>query len=450
MLNREESKALVDKVIKLADAEQVEAIVFSSTTNSTRFSSNVITQNVGLTNQTLRLRVINGKRQGVASVNQFDDASIKRCVQSALTVARVAAEDPTLLPLIDKQPQYEQVNAWHEGTAKFTPAQRAQAIGKVLADYDKRGLEGAGIFDTDEGAVAYGTNTGVFAYKAGTKAEFSVSASLDKGSVEGWAEAFSLDVNKVDTWAAGQRAAEKAERGVKPQAIEPGEYPVIFEPAAVAEMMLFWGWLTANGLAFAEKRSFHRGELGQQILDKKLTIVENPYHPELGGTPFDMEGFPTQRVTLVEGGTVKAVVHDRRSAALCGQKNTGHASQQPSAQGAGPGSLVVSTGDQSVEQMIANTKRGLLVTKLHYTNVVNQQEVSITGMTRAGTFMIENGKLTHAVKNMRFTQSLLTALAHIDAIGKEAHATGGALFGGNFVVPAMKLSKWRFSSPTGF
>ena len=450
MLTREECQSLIAKVVKLADASQVEAIVLSSSTNSTRFSGNVITQNVGLIDQSLRLRVVNDGRQGVASVNQFDDDSIKRCIDSALAVSRVAAKDDKLLPLLDKQPEYHAVDAWQESTAKCTPAQRAEAIGKVLRDYDKRGLEGAGIFDTDEGAIAYGTNTGVFAYKASTKAEFSVSAFLENGNVEGWAESFSLDVDKVDATAAGARAAEKAEKGVKPQAVDPGEYTVIFEPSAVAEMMLFWGWLTANGLAFAEKRSFHRGELGQDILSKNLTITEDPYHPELGGTPFDMEGFPTQKFTLVDAGKINAVAHDRRSAALCGQKNTGHASMQPNAGGAGPGSLVVSTGDKSTEQMIAETERGLLITKLHYTNVVNQQEVSITGMTRAGTFVIENGKVTNAVKNMRFTQSLLTAFANIESIGNTAHAGGGALFGGNFVVPAMKINKWRFSSPTGF
>lgn len=450
MLSKEESKALTDKVMKLADAEQVEAVVFSSQTNSTRFSGNVITQNVGLTNQTLRLRVINGKRQGIASVNQFDDESIKKCVNSALAVARVAAEDENLLPLLDEQPEYEPVEAWHEGTALFSPADRAESIGKVLADYDKRGLEGAGIFDTDEGAVAYANNRGVFAYKPGTKATFSVSAFLENGNVEGWAESSGLDVGEIDTWAAGQRAAEKAEKGTNAQAIDPGEYTVIFEPAAIAEIMLFWSWLTANGLAFAEGRSFHRGELGQDILDKKLTITEDPYHPELGGTPFDMEGFPKQRVTLVEDGTIKAVVHDRRSAKMCGQENTGHAALQPDSRGPAPGSLVLKTGGKSVDEMIENTKKGLLVTKLHYTNVVNQQEVSITGMTRAGTFLIEDGEIKHSVKNMRFTQSLLKAFAEIDAIGDEAHASGGALFGGNFVVPAMKIPNWRFSSPTGF
>ena len=151
-----------------------------------------------------------------------------------------------------------------------------------------------------------------------------------------------------------------------------------------------------------------------------------------------------------KGGTINAVAHDRRSAALCGTQNTGHAAMQPDARGPNPGSLVVATGNSSVDEMVANTERGLLITKLHYTNVVNQQEVSITGMTRAGTFMIENGKITHPVKNMRFTQSLLTAFNNIAEIGKEAHAGGGALFGGNFVVPAMKINNWRFSSPTGF
>ncbi|MBK8206286.1 MAG: TldD/PmbA family protein [Planctomycetes bacterium] len=450
MLSRDAAQTLIEKVIKLADAEQVEAILHSSSTNSTRFSSNVITQNVGLTNDSLRLRVINGKRQGVSSVNQFDDESIKRCIKSALAIAKVAADDNALLPMIDKQPKYEAVNAWYESTARYTPAQRAEQIGKVLRDYDKRGLEGAGIFDTDEGAIAYGNNRGVLAYKSGSKAEFSVSAFMENGGVEGWAESFALDVGKCDPVRAGNIAAAKAESGRSTQGIEPGEYTVVLEPAAVAEMMLFWGWLTANGLAFAEGRSFHKGELGQSILDKKLTITEDPYHPELGGTPFDLEGFATQRVTLVENGTIKAVCHDRRSAALCKQQNTGHANPQPDARGAGPGNLVVKPGDASLEQMIASTQRGLLVTKFHYTNTVNQQDVSITGLTRAGTFLIEDGKVKHAVKNMRFTQSLLSALADIEAIGSEAHASGGALFGGNFVVPAMKLKHWRFSSPTGF
>lgn len=450
MLNRDQANALINKAIKFADAEQVEVILHSSSTNSTRFSNNVITQNVGLTNESLRLRVINGKRQGIATVNQFDDESLKRCAQSALAVARVSAEDKELLPLLTKQPEYQPVNAWFESTSKFTPAQRAEKIGAVLRDYDKRGIEGAGIFDTDEGAVAYGTSTGVFAYKAGSKAEFSISAFMESGAVEGWSEAFALDVNKLDPAKVGNIAAQKVEAGRNTKATEPGEYTVVFEPAAVAELMLFFGWLTANGLAFAEGRSFHKGELGQKLLDEKFTLVEDPYHPELGGTPFDMEGTPTQRVTLVEKGVFKAVCHDRRSAALCGHKNTGHASQQPDARGATPGSLVVGTGDQTLEQMIAGTKRGLLVTKLHYTNTVNQQDVSITGLTRAGTFLIEDGKLKHAVKNMRFTQSLLSAFAEIEAIGNEAHASGGALFGGNFVVPAMKLKRFRFSSPTGF
>ncbi|MCC6572669.1 MAG: TldD/PmbA family protein, partial [Planctomycetes bacterium] len=152
----------------------------------------------------------------------------------------------------------------------------------------------------------------------------------------------------------------------------------------------------------------------------------------------------------VDKGVIKGVCHDRRSAKLCKAENTGHANMQPDSGGPGPSSIVVATGDQTVEQMIASTPRGLLITKFHYTNVVDPMDLSLTGMTRSGTFMIENGKITKAVKNMRFTQSLLTAFAEVEAVGKDAHATGGALFGGNFVVPALKLKKFRFSSPTGF
>jgi PmbA protein len=449
MLSREECKSIIDKVIKLTDAEQIEAVIFSHSTDSTRFSGNVITQNVGLADQSLRLRVINGKRQGVASVNQFDDDSLRRCAQAALAVAAVAAEDPGLLPLLDKQPEYKGSDNWFDSTASFTPAQRAEQVGIVLRDYDSRGLEGAGVFDADCVACAYGTNTGVFAYQRGTKAEFNVSAFADNGSIEGWAESFALDVNKVDGRGAGSIAAQKAEAGRNQQEIAPGEYTVVLEPAAVAELMLFFGWLTANGLAFAEGRSFHQGELGQKLLDEKLTIIDDPFHPELGGAPFDMEGFPRQQVTLVENGTFKGVCHDRRSAKLCSQENTGHASLQPDSRGPTPSSMVVATGDKSLEQMIEETGNGLLITKFHYTNVVNMQEVSVTGLTRAGTFLIEDGKIKHAVKNMRFTQSLLKAFAEIDSIGDKAHAGGGALFGGNFVVPAMKLKRFRFSSPTG-
>lgn len=450
MLSREQAQDLISRVIKQTDAEGVEAIVISANRNSTRFSGNVITQNVGLSDDNLRLRVINGKRQGVATVNQFDDDSIRHCIQSALAVARVAAEDHNLMPLLDQQPEYQPVNLWFESTAKYSPAQRAEHVGRVLKDYDGRGIEGAGIFDTDESCLAFGNSNGVFAYKPATKANFSASAFLDNGNVEGWAESFALDVSKCDPAKAGSIAAQKAEAGLNPQAIKPGEYPVIFEPAAVEELMLFFGWLTGNGLAFAEGRSFHKGELGQKLLDDKFTLIEDPFNDELGGSPFDMEGCPRKRVTLVENGTFKAVCHDRRSAKMTGQENTGHAAMQPDSRGPMPGSLVLATGDQTLEQMIAGTERGLLVTKLHYTNVVNQQDVSITGMTRAGTFMVENGKISHAVKNMRFTQSLLSAFASIDALGNEAHAGGGALFGGNFVVPAMKLPRWRFSSPTGF
>jgi PmbA protein len=450
MLTQDEARAVIDKVMKLADAEQVEAILISRDVGSTRFSGNVITQNVGLADHTLRLRVINDGRQGVASANQFDDESLKRCVQGALAVARVAAPDPDLLPMLDKQPEYTPVRNWFDSTAGFTPGQRAEQLGPVLKDYDARGLEGAGVFDNVAASCAYGNNRGVFAYQRGTKAEFNISAFADNGSIEGWAESFGLDVGTVDGGKAGRIAAEKAEAGRNPQDIKPGEYTVVLEPAAVAEMMLFFGWLTANGLAFAEGRSFHQGELGQKLLDDKLTIVEDPYHPELGGSPFDMEGFPRSRVTLVENGTFKAVCHDRRSAKLCGQENTGHASFQPDARGPMPGSMVVATGDKSLEQMVEETGNGLLITKFHYTNVVNVQEVSVTGMTRAGTFLIKDGKIQHAIKNMRFTQSLLTAFANIEAVGDTAHAGGGALFGGNFVVPAMKLKSFRFSSPTGF
>jgi predicted Zn-dependent protease len=450
MLTREQAQSLARKILGMADAEQAEAILTSTSTNSTRFSNNVITQNVGLSNQSLRLRVINGKRQGVATINQFDDDSIRRCVQSALAVARVSADDPKLLPMLDKQPDYQNTDAWRETTAKVTPAQRADAVGQVLADYDKQGIEGAGIFDTDQGALCYANNRGVFGFKAGTKAEFSISAFVDGGTVEGWAESFGLDVNKLDVAGAGKRAAQKALSARNPRDLEPGDYTVIFEPAAVAEMMLFYGWLAGNGLAFAEKRSYHQGELGKNLLDSKLTVTEDAYHPELGGTPFDMEGFATKRVAIVDKGVIAGVCHDRRSAAMVGGENTGHGNCQPDSAGARPENLVVGTGSGNIAKMIADTKAGVLVTKLHYTNVVNAQDVSITGMTRAGTYWINEGKISHAIKNMRFTQSLLTALAEIEEIGSEAHATGGALFGGNFVVPDMKLRKWRFSSPTGF
>jgi PmbA protein len=238
-------------------------------------------------------------------------------------------------------------------------------------------------------------------------------------------------VGRIDIEALSRRAIDKCLRSEDPRPLEPGSYTVILEPSATSNLMMFMGMLAFNGLAHAEKRSPFAGKLGQRVFGDNVTIEDNAYHDLAHGMPFDFEGLPRQRVTLVEGGVLQGLIHDRRTAKLMKTESTGHALPQPNPSGPWPLNLMLQPGEQTPEEILAGTKKGILVTQFHYTNIVNPMEISLTGMTRNGTFMVEDGQIVHAVKNMRFTESVIKAFNHVSAIGNGHGPNRGCVLRGH-------------------
>jgi predicted Zn-dependent protease len=239
-------------------------------------------------------------------------------------------------------------------------------------------------------------------------------------------------------------------QGRNPHALEPGDYTVILEPYATQDLMMMISRFGLQALALQEGTSFVEGRFGQQVLDQELSIWDDGLDPAGVPTPFDFEGVPKQRVDLIDQGIARAVVYDSYQAGKQeGRRSTGHAMPAPNTNGPVAGNLFLAPGKATVEEMIANTERGLLVTTFHYTRPVARKPVIVTGMTRNGTFMIKKGEITHPVKNLRFTQSYLEALNNVEAIGRESRLL--PMWGmGCFSVPAIKLGAFTFTGATEF
>ena len=455
MMDREGALALVRRALALSPAEQTELVLESRRTDLTRFAGNAITQNVANADEGLSIRLLSGRREGKAETNQFDDASLRRAVDAAWNVLQLAREDPHLPPLLEKQPPYRGVDGFAEATLATTPAARARVVAEACARCRREGFEGSGIFTTGAAATAYASSRGVFAFHAATSAVFSLTAVAD--GAEGWAIASDADVERVEWDRVVRRATEKARLGKRPQALAPGRYTVVLEPAAVSELFLFFSWLGCGAQRWQEGRSYLSapGKLGQKLFSEKLSVRDDVYHDAIRGMPFDYEGTAREAVPLVERGVARGLVWDRRTAARAegGKRaSTGHGRPQPNPEGPVADAIVVEGGAASAEDLVRSTERGLLVTKLHYTNVVDPLELSITGMTRGGLFLVENGEVARPVKNFRFTVSLLDIFSeeNLEALGA-CERTGGALFSGaTFFVPSMKIRSFNMTSGTDF
>ena len=468
MIDREGALALVRRVLALSRAEQTELILSSGSTELTRFAENAITQNVANRDESLSIHLISGKREGKADTNQFDDEHLARAVEAASRVMELAREDPQLPPLVEKQPALRAVGAFFPATAETSPAERAQVVAEACARCRKEGLQGSGIFSTSAGSLAYANSKGVFAFHKATRASFSLTANGADGASEGWALASDQDIGCLDWEKTVRIAIDKAKRSKNPDSLPPGRYTVVLEPAAVSELMLFMSYLGFSSLDYLEGRSYVCGKLGEKLFSEKFTVRDDAYHPEIRGCPFDFEGSAREPVTLIERGVAKNLVWDRRTAAREPQAlsangrsgrfpngkraSTGHALPQPNPWGPQAEHIVVEGGDSTLDEMIRSTDRGLLVTKFHYTNVVNRVELSVTGMTRSGLFLIERGEVARPVKNFRFTVSLLEVFGeeNLESLGP-AVPTGGALFdGGVMICPPMKIRNFQMTSATEF
>jgi len=442
-----ELKKIIDAVLRLgkaAGAYETEVHFDETIEALTRFANNAIHQNVSEHGITVSVRTVVDGRTARASTNRLDEDSLRRAVESSLQLAHSQPKNRNLLPMAGKQ-RYRIVNRFSNQTAALSAEARARAVKQASDLAIRNGQVAAGIFSSGQSQLALGNSRGLFATHRQTHAEFSITMQNDPAA--SWAKANSGDVRQIDPQALAKRASEKASMARDARELAPGKYTVILEPAAVLDLLgfLFYDFAAT---ALEDQRSCLNKRMGKQLFGKNISIVDDVYHPFQLGAPFDGEGMPRQRVSLVEKGVPKNLVYSRTSAKKAGQKPTGHGFGLPNEYGEAPVNLVFGGGGSSVEKMVAGTERGLLVTRVWYIREVDPYEKVMTGMTRDGLFLVEHGKVTTAVRNFRFNQSLIEILQNVQEIGPAVRTTGEEAF--EMVVPAMKVTGFQFTEPTRF
>lgn len=436
-------RALLQKVLSYSQAEQTEVAYLGTESALTRFANNFIHQNVAESNHELRVRAIVGKRMGVATTNRLDDQSLRRVAEQALEIARLSPENPEFHSLPEPQPIVT-APGFDERTAVYNAEERARSVSVMVRLAKEQGLESAGAFSTESSQVAVANSLGIFAYEPRTEAECHAVVMADaQGS--GYTQRLATDATTIDFEAMAREAAGKAQRSRNPIDFPIGEYPVVLDTYATADMLQNLIFMGLSATAVQEERSFMNGQFGKQLVSPLVTIYDDGH--DLVGLPqaFDYEGVPKQRVVMFDHGVASAVVYDSFTAFREGKPDTGHALPAPNPWGPMPSHTMMATGDASLEELIRGVDQGIYVTRFHYTNTVHPVKTLFTGMTRDGTFLIEHGELTNPVKNFRFTQSILDALRDVQAIGRERIQCRDYV---PVVAPALRTGSFHFTGVT--
>lgn len=444
-MNNMQREDLAARVLARSNADQTEVLVTSSDSALTRFAQGISNQNVAAQDGTISVRAIVGNRTGVAATNRMDERSLDRTVSRAIKMASFAPADPMQPQLPSAVPKNASPeNAFFSSTADTTPTLRAHAAGEMLAQAEQAGFWCSGYVSTSSSGITVANSSGALASFDETDSRANVTVTAANST--GFAEWYSRDFSALDGAAIGLRAVEKAASAANPVSVDPGEWAVILEPAAFGELLTYVvSHFSAQ--SFSEGSSFFSSRLGETFFGESLTICDDRLHPLFSGMPFDYEAQPKQRVELVDRGVVRNVVTDSYYSHKLGIGNTGHALPAPNAWGPQALNIVVAPGSATTQELIAQTKRGILVTRFWYIRPVDQKRAIVTGMTRDGTFLIESGKVTRGVRNMRFNQSIVEALANA-TFSNELTRTGGYSY--SVVVPSAKIEGFRFTSGTDF
>ena len=462
MLNRQGAEHIFDRIRKFATADEVEALFYGGKFALTRFANNVIHQNVAEENYGVSIRTEFGGRTARASTNKLDDESLKRAVQASEALARVQHPDPDLLPMpsscgAGSTLRNTAPSRHFAATAEITAEDRAEHVRRIVAVAQQNKLTAAGISSSSDSVEGIFNSRGLSDWHTQTLAEISITMLAPDSS--GWQKANSPDIANLDPAKLAETAASKAIRSTHPRDFAPGKYTVILEPAAVLDIVGFMFW-DFSGQALLDERSFLNNRIGTKLFGENINIWDDVSHPLQTNSPFDGEGMCRQRVQLVESGVVKRVVYARAtaekmkrslSAANVGPiEATGHGFSLPNELGEMPVNIVFGAPEKpkTVNEMIASTEHGILVTRLWYIREVDPYEKIMTGMTRDGTFLIENGKVSAGLRNFRFNESLIHLLSNVEAMGQPVRSTGEESF--DMVVPAMKVREFNFTEVTKF
>ncbi|MBA3670869.1 MAG: TldD/PmbA family protein [Gemmatimonadaceae bacterium] len=440
-LSPEEAERLAKQTLSyVTTPDGARVNINSGSRGNTRFAVNQVSTGGDNFDVTITVTAYAGRRSGTSSTNRLDEAGLRQAVTMAERLAKLAPEDPEFMPELEPQ-QYEAGKGWSDTTAALDPAGRAVAVRAVTAPASAAGLVSTGYLDARAGSSAVSNSRGLFAYARSSAAALTTTVRTADGSGSGWAGAAHHDWSRIDPAALGMRAAEKAKASRNPAAIEPGRYTVGFEPTAVANLVQFIAFALSARSA-DEGRSFFSkagggNKIGSKVVDERVSLISDPFDDETPGSPFTNEGLPTRRNVWIENGVVKTLNYDRFWAQKKGV-----------APSASAGVLRMSGGDSSIDAMIASTARGLLVTRFWYLRPVDARTILFTGLTRDGTFLIENGKISRAVKNLRFNDSPVFMLNNLEALGTPARVSasedGGP--GQAVVVPPIKVRDFNFTS----
>src|SRR3954469_8271636 len=439
MMSRGEAQAFLERVVKLSKADTVGANLSGGYTGNIRFAANRISTSGGVSNSQLVVQSGYGPKHAVVTTSDFSAEGIERAVRQSEAIARLAPDDPENMPPLAPQ-QYQDVSAYFDSTANLTPADRAAAAHTAIDAAKRAGdLAAAGFLVAGTGYNALASNTGMFAYHASTSANYQLTVRTNDGTGSGWAAADHPDWRQIDFKAVSDRAIEKARASRKPVAVEPGRYTVILEPQAVGDLVQLLAFALDARSADEGRSAFSKTgggtKIGEKIVDSKVNIFSDPADPQLLGQPWNGEGLPLNREVWIENGVLKQLAYSR----FWAQKKNARPNN------GGLGAVKMEGGSATTEQMIASTTRGILVTRLWYLRQVDPRTVLYTGLTRDGTFLIENGKITKAVKNFRFNESPLFMLNNLEAIGR-AERVAGTEAGGNVVMPTLKVRDFNFTS----
>jgi len=441
LIGPDEVRRVADAALSLPRADGVEVLFMHEWGGLTRFASSSIHQSTHREDTGIRVRVVSEGRIGVAASNDFSLEGARRAAESALEMATVVAPDALFPGLAPPVPTPEH-HAFDEAAAETTPSERAESVAQ-LVEMCPEGFTAAGAYETLASEVAIANTDGQFCWAPSSQASVTtVVTGPDGGS--GFAEVFAAGRDELDPAAVGKRAADKAVASRSPRDIDPGRYTVVLEPAAVSTLVGFLAWVGFGGRSLHEGRSCFSGKQGQQVAAPIVTIYDDALSEGTLGLPFDFEGVPRSRVDLIGDGVFLSGVYDLRTAKQAGTTTTGHALPPPNPEGPFPLNLFMAPGEAGLQDMIASTERGLLVTRFHYTNIVHPVESTITGMTRDGTFLIEDGEIAHPVKNLRFTQSIIEALQGTQMVGRDTELASEFFFSASRV-PALKVSSFNFS-----
>ena len=441
-LKRQIRKALIEKALSYSKAQETDIYLSAQDLGLSRFAGGAIHQNVAHSNIMLNVRSVSGKRLGRATTNDLSDSGLRKAVDAAHQNALLMPEDPELLGL----PQPSEpitVESLDEATANCSPETRAAIVRGVCLQGKEHGLNVSGACRTGVQETAVVSSLGTRAYHAGTFAGLIINTMSDTSA--GWAKGGSWRLSDMDTEALGREAVSKAVDGREPVAIEPDRYPVVLDTYAVDDILEALSLYGMGAQAVQEGRSWMNDVIGDQAMSPSVTIWDDGSAPQGWPVPFDAEGVPRRRVDIITNGVVNTPVHNSYTAGKEGTVSTGH--QAYFTGGPIASNLFMQPGDASLHDLIASTERGLYITRFFYTRLAHSKGCVMTGMTRDGTFMIENGQITHPVKDLRFTQPYVEALAGVEHIGSETKLVLNEV-GFATRVPALKLSSFNFTGVT--